>query len=236
MPRLPLATYRVVNEFPHDPTALTQGLIFMDDTLYESTGLRGQSTLRQVDLTTGDVLRSIDLDDAYWGEGMTILGDKIYQLTYKAGVGFVYDKETFAVEREFSYPTEGWGLTTDGVHLIRSDGSSSLYFLDPVTFEEVKRLEVFDDSGAVARLNELEYIDGEIWANIFVTDRIARISPESGEVTGWIDLAGLLPEEKRTQPVDVLNGIAYDDESNRLFVTGKLWPALYEIELVAPGQ
>ena len=226
-------TYRIVNSYPHDPEAFTQGLVYVNGVLYEGTGLRGESTLRRVDLVTGQVLQSRSLPDQFFGEGVTVWDDRIIQLTWQSKVGFVRDLATFDLVREFRYPTEGWGLTHDGTHLIMSDGTATLHFLDPVSFEEVSRIEVLDGSSPVARLNELEFIDGEVYANIWQTDRIARISPESGQVTGWIDLTGLLSPEDRTQEVDVLNGIAYDAENDRLFVTGKLWPRLFEIELIA---
>ncbi|MGA1839350.1 MAG: glutaminyl-peptide cyclotransferase [bacterium] len=225
-------TYKVLNVYPHDRTAFTQGLVYEDGFLYEGTGISGRSTLRRVDLKTGNVLQSIDLPSQYFGEGITILGDRIIQLTWLHNVGFVYDKSSFELLREFYYPTEGWGITYDGKSLIMSDGSSKLYFLNPVTFDETKTIQVYDKYGPVSSLNELEYIKGEIYANVFKTDRIARISPATGKVLGWIDLKGLLGHEEVASSVDVLNGIAYDSGSDRLFVTGKLWPKLFEIELI----
>jgi glutamine cyclotransferase len=230
---IPVYTYRVLNSYPHDPEAFTQGLVYEDGVLYEGTGLRGESTLRRVDLATGQVLQSRSLPDQFFGEGITVWDDTIIQLTWQSNVGFVRDVTTFDLVREFRYPTEGWGLTHDGTHLIMSDGTSTLHFVDPVSFEEVSRIEVLDGNSPVTRLNELEFIDGEVFANIWQTDRIARISPETGQVAGWIDLTGLLGPQDRTQKVDVLNGIAYDTENDRLFVTGKLWPKLFEIELIA---
>jgi glutamine cyclotransferase len=225
-------TYEVVNAYPHDRNAFTQGLVFEDGVLYEGTGRHGYSTLRRVDLASGDVLQIRKLPDQVWGEGITIFGERIIQLTWQSGIGFVYDKDSFELLQEFHYPTEGWGITHDGERLIMSDGTSTLRFWNPETFEEIGRIEVRDKEGPVTRLNELEYIQGEVYANVWKTDRIARISPDTGEVVGWIELAGILSPEDRTEPVDVLNGIAYDAETDRLFVTGKLWPRLFEIELV----
>jgi glutamine cyclotransferase len=187
-----------------------------------------------VELETGDILQILELSDEFFGEGITIYGDKIIQLTWQSNIGFVYDKNSFELLQEFNYSTEGWGITHDGVRLIMSDGTSTLHFLDPQTFEEIGQLEVFDDDGPVTRLNELEYVQGEIYANVWQTDRVAIIAPETGRVIGWVDLRGLLTAEDRSEPVDVLNGIAYDAETDRLFVTGKLWPKLFEIELISP--
>jgi glutaminyl-peptide cyclotransferase len=226
-------TYRVIQSYPHDPGAFTQGLQWQDGNLYEGTGLHGRSSIRRVDLATGAVLQQRGLAPEYFGEGITILGDRLYQLTWQSNIGFVYDKETFELLRDWSYPTEGWGLTHDGAQLIMSDGTRTLRFLDPETLEVRRELDVVDEYGApVDQINELEYVRGEIFANIWQTDRIARINPNNGRVVGWIDLSGLLPSEDRRQPVDVLNGIAYDAEQDRLFVTGKLWPRLFEIELL----
>lgn len=228
---IPAYTYQVVNTYPHDPNAFTQGLIFEDGVLYEGTGLYGRSTLRKVELETGNVLQLRELPDQFFGEGVTLYDDRLIQLTWKSQVGFVYDKDSFALLQQFGYPTEGWGITHDGQRLIMSDGTPTLHFWDPETFEEIHQLQVYDNDGPVTRLNELEYIHGEIYANVWQTDRIARIDPQTGQVTGWIDLTGLLRPEDRTRPVDVLNGIAYDPENDRLFVTGKLWPKLFEIKL-----
>lgn len=229
---VPVYTYKVVHTYPHDRGAYTQGLVFDSGFLYESTGLLGQSTLRCVELETGTVLKSRALSAQHFGEGVTVCGDRIIQLTWRSQVGFVYDKDSFELWREFTYPTEGWGITYDGQRLIMSDGSSRLYFLTPENFQVTGSIEVTDNGQPVSGLNELEYIRGEIYANVWPTDRIVRIAPETGRVTGWIELAGLLPPEDRTEPVDVLNGIAYDAGNDRLFVTGKLWPKLFEIELV----
>jgi glutaminyl-peptide cyclotransferase len=232
--KVPTYTYRVVNVFPHDPAAFTQGLVYRDGIFYEGTGLRGQSTLRKVDPATGQVLQGVRLPDEYFGEGIAILGQRLYQLTWQENTGFIYDKESFELLATWSYEGEGWGLATDGQRLIMSDGSHELRFLDRETLAELGRLAVLDGDGLpVPRLNELEWVEGEVWANVWQTDRIARIDPASGRLLGWIDLAGLLPDEDRAaQRVDVLNGIAYDAATGRLFVTGKWWPKLFEIELV----
>ena len=226
-------TYNIVNTYPHDRNAFTEGLVFEDGVLYEGTGLYGQSSLRRVELESGDVLQIRELSSEFFGEGITIYGDKIIQLTWKSHIGFVYAKNSFELLQEFDYTTEGWGITYDGTRLIMSDGTSTLHFLDPQTFEEIGQLEVVDNNGPVTRLNELEYVQGEIYANVWQTDRIAIITPKTGRVVGWVDLEGLLTAEDLSEPVDVLNGIAYDAETGRLFVTGKLWPKLFEIELVS---
>jgi glutamine cyclotransferase len=232
----PVYTYRIINSYPHDPEAFTQGLVIADGVLYEGTGLKGRSTLRRVDLVTGAILQSRDLATWFFGEGIAVYGDKIYQLTWQSNVGFVYDKNSFELLQQFQYPTEGWGLTHDGERLIMSDGTATLHFLDPETLTETGQVQVQYLGQPVVRLNELEYILGEVWANVWQTDNIARINPQTGQVVGWIDLSGLLRPEDMTQPVDVLNGIAYDAQTDRLFVTGKWWPKLFEIELVAQDQ
>jgi glutaminyl-peptide cyclotransferase len=224
--------YRVVNEYPHDRHAFTEGLAYVDGVLYEGTGLYGESTLRRVDLQTGEVLQTVGLSKEYFGEGISVLGDRIYQLTWKTGVCIVLDRETFELQKAFTYETEGWGLTTDGERLIMSDGTNRLFIRDPETFAVLDTIDVYDGAQAISNLNELEVVDGEIWANVWQTDRIARIDPETGQVTGWIDLTGLLSTKDRKRQVDVLNGIAYDPATDRLFVTGKLWPKLFEIEIV----
>jgi glutamine cyclotransferase len=231
---IPVYTYNITNTYPHDRDAFTQGLVFEDGVLYEGTGRFGQSTLRRVELETGDILQIRELSDQFFGEGITIYGDKIIQLTWKSNIGFVYDKNSFELLQEFNYSTEGWGITHDGERLIMSDGTSTLHFLNPQTFEKIGQLEVYDNGTPITRLNELEYIQGEIYANVWQTDRIARIAPETGRVIGWVELEGLLTTEDHLEPVDVLNGIAYDAETDRLFVTGKLWPKLFEIELISP--
>jgi glutamine cyclotransferase len=205
--------------------------VFHDGVLYEGTGQLGKSSLRRVDMESGNVLQLRPLPASLYGEGVAVADDKIVQLTWHSHVGLVYDKESFELLHTFRYPTEGWGLTYDGQRLIMSDGTSILHFLDPETFEGIGRIDVYDDTGPATRLNELEYIQGEIFANVWYQDTIARIDPETGQVMGWIDLTGLRPEDT-SQPAAVLNGIAYDADNDRLFVTGKLWPILYEIELV----
>jgi glutamine cyclotransferase len=229
---IPIYTYTVLNTYPHDPEAFTQGLIWKGGLLYEGTGLRGRSSLRKVELETGEIVQLYELPPQYFGEGITIFGDRIYQLTWQSRIGFVYDKDSFELLGEFQYSTEGWGITHDGERLIMSDGSATLHFLDPETLEEIGQVQVYDDSGPVIRLNELEYVEGEVYANIWQTDRVARIDPGTGRVTGWIDLSGLLGPEDYSPPVDVLNGIAYDAATDRLFVTGKLWPKLFEIAIL----
>ena len=232
-PDVHVDTFQVVATYPHDPDAFTQGLVYQDGIFYEGTGLRGRSSLRKVDPASGAVTQEIDLADQYFGEGITIFGDKLYQLTWQEDTGFIYDKDSFELLDTWTYPGEGWGLTTDGERLIMSDGTNVLRFLDPETLDETGAVSVTDPQGnPVVRLNELEYVNGEVLANIWQTDWIARIDPATGSVLGWIDLSGLLPAEDRTQPVDVLNGIAYDPATDRLFVTGKLWPKLFEIDLV----
>jgi glutamine cyclotransferase len=229
----PTFGYRVVAEYPHDRRAFTQGLAYVDGVLYEGTGLNGESTLRRVELETGEVLQAVRLSEEYFGEGIAVLGDRIYQLTWRNGICVVFDRETFEFLEAFTYQTEGWGLTTDGERLIMSDGTNRLFIRDPETFAELDTIDVYEGPQAIWSLNELEVVDGEIWANVWQTDRIARIDPETGQVTGWIDLTGLLSERDRERhPVDVLNGIAHDPETDRLFVTGKLWPKLFEIDIV----
>jgi len=230
---VPYYTYEIVNQFPHDAEAFTQGLLYEAGWLYESTGLYGRSSLRRVDLETGEVVQSHTLPAQYFGEGITIWEDRIYQLTWRENTGFIYDKESFELLDTFTYETEGWGLTHDGQQLIMSDGSDTLYFLDPDTFVENGRIQVRDERGnPVVRLNEMAYIEGEVYANVWMTNRIVRIDPATGDVTGWIDLSGILDGIPLSGPVDVLNGVAYDGENGRLFVTGKLYPRLFEIELV----
>jgi len=230
---IPVYTYEVINAYPHDQNAFTQGLVFENGFLYEGTGLRGRSSLRKVELVTGDILQIRVLPAQFFGEGLTIYENKIIQLTLRSNLGFIYDKDSFELIQAFNYPTKGWGITHDGERLIMSDGTSILHFLDPETFEEIGRIEVCDSNGPVIRLNELEYVQGEIYANVWQTDLIARIAPQTGQVIGWIDLKGLLSLEDCREPVNVLNGIAYDEKNDRLFVTGKLWPRLFEIELMS---
>jgi len=224
------AGYKIVQTYPHDPQAYTQGLFYADGFLYEGTGQDGASSLRKVELSTGKVVQRINLPAGYFGEGIVLWKDRIIQLTWQSRIGFVYDRATFKQLRSFTYSREGWGITHDGKRLIMSDGSSSLFFWDPETLKETGKLDVTDKGSPVTALNELEYIRGEIYANVWQTDRIARISPTTGRVLGWIDLAGLLTPGEKSR-ADVLNGIAYDAKSNRLFVTGKWWPKLFEIRL-----
>ncbi len=226
-------TYNVVNIYPHDNNAFTQGLVFENGVLYESTGLYGQSTLRQVELEKGKILQSFTLPDQFFGEGITIFGDKIIQLTWQSNKGFVYDKFSFDLLREFSYRTEGWGITFDGSQLIMSDGTATLYFLSTETFEIARQIDVYD-TGPVTKLNELEYIKGEVYANIWKEEKIAIINPQTGQVRAWIDLSGIQDLENQNTG-DVLNGIAYDTKEDRLFVTGKKWSNLFEIELIPQG-
>ncbi len=228
---VPVYGYKVVNVYPHDPKAFTEGLIFKDGFLYEGTGLYGRSELRKVELVTGKVLCSYRLPRQYFGEGITIFRNEIIQLTWRERKGFVFEKETCHPIREFSYPSDGWGLTNDDKRLIMSDGSASLYFIDPQTFKHTGSIEVSDNGVPVKKLNELEYIKGKIYANVWPTDRIAIISPETGVVEAWIELSGLGKTELPSRKA-VLNGIAYDSERDRLFVTGKFWPKLFEIELI----
>ncbi|MCX5997710.1 MAG: glutaminyl-peptide cyclotransferase [Chloroflexi bacterium] len=230
---VPVYTYKIVNTFPHDPAAYTQGLAFDSGILYEGTGGYGSSAIRKVDLESGGVLKEYKLPAGYFGEGITLYKDTLIQLTWKSHTGFVYDRNSFNLLREFSYPTEGWGITYDGNHIIMSDGTSDLYFLNPENFNTTGHVEVHDENGSVDRINELEYIDGRIFANVWTTDKIVIIDPGDGSVSGWVDLSGLLEKGHFNNSVDILNGIAYDTKSNRMFVTGKLWPLLFEIVMVA---
>lgn len=227
-------TYEVINSWPHDAEAFTQGLVWHDGALYESTGLNGKSSLRRVDLQTGQVLQKRDVPSQYFAEGLAVVGGAAYQLTWLSQFGYVYDLRSFDVRRTFNYTGEGWGLTFDGQSLIMSDGSNQLRFMSPDNFELLRAISVYDESNPINRLNELEFIGGEIWANIWQSDRIVIIEPRGGRVTGWLDLKGLLKPEDRTGPVDVLNGIAWDEAGKRLFVTGKLWPKIYEIKIKQP--
>ncbi len=226
------ATYQIVTEFPHDPNAFTQGLVFEDGFFYESTGRKGFSSVRKVVPNTGEIVMIHELADEFFGEGLAVIHNEIIQLTWREHRGFVYDKDTFAFLENFKYQTEGWGLTYDGKRLIMSDGSATLYFLDPKTFQTVGQVEVRDGDRFVTHLNELEFIKGEIYANVWKSNTIVRINPETGSVVGWINLRGLLRLGDITDPVDVLNGIAYDAGHDRIFVTGKLWPKIFQIELI----
>jgi glutamine cyclotransferase len=231
----PVQGYKIVATFPHDTTSFTQGLVFADGELYESTGLQGESTLRRVDITTGKTLQRLDVPAEYFAEGLALVGDELLQLTWQHRLGFVYDRKTFKQKRTFPYKTEGWGIAYDGAsRLVMSDGSDTLSFLDPKTLAVTKRLRVQDAGRPIGNLNELEWIEGEIWANVWMTDRIARISPDTGEVNAWIDLASLWPVAARPSPSEqVLNGIAYDKATRRIFITGKKWPRLYQISVGA---
>lgn len=224
----------MVHAYPHDRGAFTEGLFIHDGWLYESTGYEGRSSIRKEVLETGKVVQSRPLDRRYFGEGIVAWKDKLIELTWRSEIGFVYDLATFKPKAEFHYLGEGWALTTDGQRLIMSDGSSELRFLDPETLKQTGELIVKDGKQPVLLLNELEWVKGEIWANVWMTDQIARIDPKSGQVLGWIDLTGLLPANERNGNEDVLNGIAYDAAHDRVFVTGKQWPKLYEITLTAP--
>ncbi len=236
----PSTSFRTVRSWPHDPGAFTQGLDFHEGKLYEGTGVEGKSTLREVVLETGEVLRKIDLPPDVFGEGITVLGDRIYQLTWKSQKGYVYDRATFRRLQEFEYRGEGWGLTNDGTSLIMSDGSAALRFINPTTFAVERTVTATDSGRDVPKLNELEMVNGEIYANVWESNSIVRINPATGVVIGWIDLDGIFSESDRRrylkpgQQVDVLNGIAYDETSGRLVVTGKWWPRMYEIA-VSPG-
>jgi glutamine cyclotransferase len=228
--------YQVVNVYPHDPGAFTQGLIFRQGFLFESTGLNGQSSLRKVRLETGEVVQRLAIDPQHFAEGLTDPGDNLVQLTWRSNIGFVYDLPTFGLKRTFDYPGEGWGLARDGNRVIMSDGTSSLRFLNPETMKETGRVTVTDGEQSVESLNELEMVKGELFANVWPTDHVVIISPQTGRVTGRLDLGGLLPAAERTPPVDVLNGIAYDAARDRLFVTGKMWPRLFEIRVQRPSR
>jgi glutamine cyclotransferase len=228
-PTAPVSGYKVIHTFPHDPDAFTQGLLYYDGFLYEGTGMNGHSSVRKVELSTGNVLQKVDLPYAYFGEGITLWKDKLIELTWQSKIGFIYDRATLKQIGSFTYNRDGWGLTHDDKRLIMSDGSSTLYFWDPETFKETGHLDIDDKGRPVPDLNELEYIHGEIYANVWHLDRIARISPANGHVVGWINLTGLWNGSDNAQKT--LNGIAYDARQNRLLVTGKLWPKLFEIRI-----
>lgn len=232
-PRPPRYGYEVVNVFPHDPGAFTQGLVYHDGVLLESTG-RHPSSVRRVRLEDGVVLAKRELDMQFFGEGLTAIGDRILTLTWQGGHGFVWDIDDLEPAGTFSYAGEGWGLTHDGSRVILSDGTASLRFLDPVTLQQTGSVPVTFRGQPLNRLNELEFIDGEVWANVWQTDYIVRIDPQTGNVVGVIDLSGLLPDPVANPSDDVLNGIAWDAENRRLFVTGKNWPKLFEIKLTEP--
>jgi len=227
----PLYTYEVVNVWPHDRTAFTEGLVYLQGILLESTGLNGRSTLRKVELQTGRVLQQVTLSSRYFGEGMTVLGGKVYQLTWQNQTGFVYDLESLKLEQEFTYTGEGWGLTTDGHSLIMSDGTNQIRFIDPATFKVTRTISVLDHGVPLKQLNELEYIKGELFANVWQTQSVVRIDPATGAIRGMIDFSGLLAPGDYAAGPDVLNGIAYDAAGDRIFVTGKNWPKLFEVRL-----
>jgi glutaminyl-peptide cyclotransferase len=233
MAAIPTYDFKVLRSYPHDAQAFTEGLLYRDGFLYESTGLNGKSSIRKVNLETGKVLQSKDIPPQYFGEGLTVWDDTLVGLTWQTQTGFVFDLKTFELRNQFAYPGEGWGLTQNGKELIMSDGTPTLRFLDPKTFLEVRRVKVTADGIAVAQINELEVVDGEVYANLWHTNTIARIDPANGKIVGWIDLGKLYPDAgKGRNGENVLNGIAYDAEKKRLFVTGKLWPKIYEIKLV----
>ena len=225
-------SYRMIRAWPHDPAAFTQGLAFRDGRLLESTGLNGESTLREVELETGRVLKKVSLSAEYFAEGLAFIGARAYQLTWRNHTGFIYDADTFRPEGEFSYEGEGWGLATDGRWLILSDGTSRIRFFDPAGFRLMRAIDVTASGRPVERLNELEWIRGEIFANVWQTDEVVRIDPSNGVVRGIVDFSGLLPWDERTSGTDVLNGIAYDAAGGRLFVTGKRWPKIFEVRLI----
>jgi glutamine cyclotransferase len=228
---VPVYGYNLINIYPHDKAAYTQGLVYDGQDLYECTGLYGNSTLRQVELETGRVLKLYRMPAKYFGEGITIWKNHLIQLTWKSMEGFVYNKSDFKRIGDFYYQREGWGITNDGQRLIMSDGSDTLYFMNPDTFEDTGSIKVKDNGKPVFQLNELEFIDGKIFANIYFYNSIAIISPETGSVIGWIDLQGLMARERNLSHVDVLNGIAYNAKRNTLLVSGKFWPELFEIEI-----
>ena len=228
----PTDTYQIVSTFPHDREAFTQGLLIQNAVLYESTGLNGQSSLRRDDLATGKVEKKVDVAAAYFAEGLAEWKGKLYQLTWKAHKGFIYDADTFQKTGSFGYAGEGWGLTHNDQYLILSDGTASIRFLDPQTFAVKRTINVNDRGAAIDQLNELEYIKGEIWANVWQTDYIIRINPADGKIKGWIDMTGILPPEDHDTTTDVLNGIAYDAAKDKIYVTGKLWPKIFEIKVV----
>jgi len=227
-----LETYEIVREYPHDDRAFTQGLVFHGGHLIEGTGRRGESSLRKVEIETGRVIERADISPRLFGEGIAILDGRVYQLTWTSGLGLIYDLDTFEAVQQFRQFTEGWGLTSDGEQLIQSDGSRMLYFLDPATMQATRSVEVHDANGFIDQINELEYIDGEIYANVWHSWEILRISPYDGHIIGRIDMSGLLDTAKLPDPESVLNGIAYDPATGRVFVTGKLWPTLFEVRFV----
>jgi len=235
---VPTAGYEIVNEYPHDKKAFTQGLVYRDGFLYESTGQRGESTLRKVELKTGKVLKKHKVDDEYFAEGMTILNDKVYQLTWQSSIGFIYNLEDFKMENEFRYAGQGWGLTDDDKNLFLSDGTHVIRVINPETMKVDRTIVVMNEDGnPLMQINELEYVKDEIWANVWHSENIgkpnhvARISPKDGKLLGWINLDGISPEDMKRDSENVLNGIAYDEEGDRIFITGKNWKKLFEIKI-----
>ncbi|MBL0938831.1 MAG: glutaminyl-peptide cyclotransferase [Gemmatimonadaceae bacterium] len=229
--RTPTYGYEIVATYPHDPKAFTQGLLWHQGRFFESTGQVKESSIREVELASGRAIRKSDLEEPYFGEGIVIIGDEMFQVTWENGKAFTYDWKTFTRQKTFSYDGEGWGLTTDGSSIIMSNGSNTLIYRDPATFKAVKAVTVTDKGVPVSQLNELEWVKGEIWANVWQSEQIARIDPATGNVLGWIDLTGILPTIDRTGKEDVLNGIGYDAEKDRIFVTGKYWSKLFEIRI-----
>ncbi|MBU3191769.1 glutaminyl-peptide cyclotransferase [Clostridium bowmanii] len=228
---IPVYSYDIINTYPHDITAFTEGLVYESGYMYESTGKFNESTLRKVDLQTGEIIKLQKLDESYFGEGITIYKNKIIQLTWKSNVGLIYNKDSFNLINKFYYNTEGWGITHNDEHLIMSDGTDEIFFLNPINFKKVYSIKVHDEIKPITRLNELEFIRGEIYANVCKSNKIARICPHSGKITGWIDLKGLL-SPKEYKNVGTLNGITYNTKNNHIFVTGKIWPKIFEIKLV----
>lgn len=229
---VPTYGFKVMTRYPHESSSYTEGLVMDEGVLYEGTGRYGRSNLYRGSMTEGSHLNAVDLNERYFGEGVTVMGDKVYQLTYKSNLGFIYNKSDLSQVGEFSYTAQGWGLTHDDKHIIMSNGSAALLFLDPATMQPVRQVIVSDEQGPIGFLNELEYVDGQIYANIWQTDLIARIDPATGKITGWLDLTGLNPDPDLYQYPFVLNGIAYNPKTRRLLVTGKCWPHIYEIEMV----
>ncbi len=232
---VPVYGVRVVNTYPHDPNAFTEGLFYLDGHLYESTGQQGASFVRKVELATGKILQQAELPPQYFGEGIVAHDGKLLQLTWRSGVGAIRDLDSFEITGSFRYPGEGWALTRDEAHLYMSDGTPTIRVLDPDSLQQTGSIEATADGRPLQRINELEWIKGELWANVWMTDRIARIDPKTGKVTGWVDLKGMFDYSKLDDPTDdVPNGIAYDAEHDRIFVTGKRWPKLFEIRLTRP--
>lgn len=225
-------TYNIKSTYPHDSSAFTQGLVYANGKLYEGTGLYGMSSIRIVELESGKILQMVNMSSDFFGEGITIQDNRIIQLTWKSKRGFIYNVTSLDKIGSFNITSEGWGLSTNGTHLIYSDGTSTLRFLEPVNFTEVYTIQVTHNKKPVTKINELEYIKGELYANIWQTNNIVRINPATGTVNGWIDLEGIEDQFEKSVDIDVLNGIAYDDDNNRIFVTGKLWPKLFEVEII----